>query len=86
MTFNGEHIANINQQINRKIVAKGVSTLNIQITVQNTEVVNELVRQLNSGIIDNWNIGLSGNIRVDNSYYPFSAVFFAEDLMPQLAQ
>lgn len=86
MTFNGEHIANINQQINRKIVAKGVSTLNIQITVQNTEVVNELVKQLNSGIIDNWNIGLSGNIRVDNSYYPFSTVFFAEDLIPELAE
>ena len=86
LSFNGDHIANIDQQINRKIVSKAVSTLNIQVTIKNTEVVNKLVEQLNSGLYDNWNIGMSGNVRVDNSYFPFSVVFFAEDLIPQLQQ
>lgn len=86
LSFNGEYIATIDQQINRKIRSKDVTTLNIQVTINNTEIVNKLVEQLNSGLYDNWNIGLAGNIRVDNSYYPFSAVFFAEDLIPQLQQ
>ena len=86
LSFNGEYIATIDQQINRKIKSKDVTTLNIQVTINNTEIVNKLVEQLNSGLYDNWNIGLAGNIRVDNSYYPFSAVFFAEDLIPQLQQ
>lgn len=86
LSFNGEYIATIDQQINRKIRSKDVTTLNIQVTINNTEIVNKLVEQLNSGLYDNWNIGLAGNIRVDNSYYPFSVVFFAEDLIPQLQQ
>lgn len=86
LSFNGEYIANIDQQINRKIRSQAVSIINIQITINNTEVVNKLVEQLNSGLYDNWNIGMSGNVRVDNSYYPFSVVFFAEDLIPQLQQ
>lgn len=86
LSFNGEHIANIDQQINRKIRSQVVSIINIQITINNTEVVNKLVEQLNSGLYDNWNIGMSGNVRVDNSYYPFSVVFFAEDLIPELQQ
>lgn len=86
LTFNGEQIAVIDQAINRKIQGKGVTTLNIQATINNTEVVNKLVEQLNSGLYDNWNIGMAGNIRVDNSYFPFSVVFFAEDLIPQLQQ
>lgn len=86
LSFNGEHIANIDQQINRKIKSRAVSVINIQVTIKNTEVVNKLVEQLNSGLYDNWNIGMSGNVRVDNSYYPFSVVFFAEDLIPQLQQ
>ena len=86
LSFNGIYIAEINQQINRKVVGKGVTTINIQTTINNNEVVNQLVNQLNSGIFDNWDIGLSGKVKVDNSYYPFSAVFFAEDLIPGLAQ
>lgn len=85
LAFNGEVIATINQQINRKVYSKQVTTLNIQVTIKNTETVNKLVEQLNSGTFDNWTVGLSGNVRVDNSYYPFSVVFFAEDLVPQLA-
>lgn len=86
LAFNGEQIATINQQINRKIYSKQVTTLNIQVTINNTETVNKLVEQLNSGTFDNWTVGLSGNVKVDNSYYPFSVVFFAEDLIPQLQQ
>ncbi len=86
LSFNGELIAVINQTINRKIQAKEVTTVNVQVTVKNRDVVNKLVEQLNSGTFDNWTIGLSGNVTVDNSYYPFSAVFFAEDLIPQLQQ
>lgn len=86
LAFNGEQIAVIDQAINRKIQGKGITTLNIQVTINNSETVNKLVEQLNSGMYDNWTIGLSGNVRVDNSNYPFSAVFFAEDLIPQLQQ
>lgn len=86
LSFNGEQIAVIDQAINRKIQGKEVTILNIQVTINNTETVNKLVEQLNSGIYDNWTIGLSGDVRVDNSYYPFSVVFFAEDLIPQLQQ
>ena len=86
LSFNGIYIAEIAQQINRKIYSKQVTTINTTVTINNNEVVNQLVAQLNSGVFDNWNIGLSGTVKVDNSYYPFSATFFAEDLIPGLAQ
>lgn len=84
LSFNGKQIATIEQNINRKIKSKDVTILNILTNIENNTLVDELRNQLNSGTFDNWTIGMSGNIEVDDSYYPFSAVFFAEDLVPQL--
>ena len=70
LSFNGEYIATIDQQINRKIRSKVVTTLNIQVTINNTEIVNKLVENKSLQIVyeeDYRKVNLGNNVN-DKEY------------------
>lgn len=81
LKFNGDTVANIDQAVNRKVAAKAVTVVTIQATVRNTVVLNKLIEQLNTGVVDNWALTLTGSMSIDNSYYPFNLVWYAEDIL-----
>lgn len=79
--LNDVAVGQISQIVNRRITAKGITVITIQATVFNSELMQQFVQQLQSGIYDNWTVRVAGSVSADNSRYPFDVFMLAEDII-----
>lgn len=81
MLFNGIKIADISQAVNRYIYRHDVTVITLQIQLYNNELTTQIVKQIESGIYDNFTIDLVGNVYVNSHRLPFNVRLLSDDIM-----
>lgn len=77
--LNDTYIGRINSQINQRIYANSISSIDMYLDVLLDNVGQEIIDSFNNGTLVNFSIYVNGNIIIDGHSLKFEKQFLAED-------